>query len=55
MYTRFAEAGPLNKQLGSVYRETVLERGGSVDGDTLVKDFLGREPNNKAFLKKLGV
>ena len=55
MYTRFAEAGPLNKQLGSVYRETILERGGSVDGDTLVKNFLGREPNNKAFLRKLGV
>ena len=55
MYTRFAEAGPLNRQLGLVYRETILERGGSVDGDTLVKDFLGREPNNKAFLRKLGV
>ena len=55
MYTRFAEAGPLNKELGAFYRKTILERGGSVDGDTLVRDFLGREPNNQAFLRKLGV
>jgi thimet oligopeptidase len=45
----------LNEALGLEYRRTVLERGGSVDGDVLVRDFLGREPNSDAFLKNLGL
>jgi thimet oligopeptidase len=55
MFTRFEVAGPLNGELGLEYRHTVLERGGAVDGDVLVRDFLGREPNNEAFLKNLGL
>ena len=55
MFTRFESAGLLNAELGAEYRRTVLERGGSVDGDQLVRDFLGREPNADAFLRGLGV
>ena len=55
MYTRFEAAGPLDAETGRRYRRTVLERGGSVDGDVLVRDFLGREPNNEAFLRGLGL
>ena len=55
MFTRFEEAGLLNADLGAEYRRTVLERGGSVDGDQLVRDFLGREPNSDAFLRGLGL
>jgi Zn-dependent oligopeptidase len=33
----------------------VLERGGAVDADVLVRDFLGREPTSDAFLKNLGL
>ncbi|MGE0056673.1 MAG: M3 family metallopeptidase [Dehalococcoidia bacterium] len=55
MFTRFAAAGPLNPLLGLEYRSTVLARGGSVDGDVLVRDFLGREPNSKAFLENNGI
>ncbi|MEX1102723.1 MAG: M3 family metallopeptidase, partial [Dehalococcoidia bacterium] len=55
MYTRFEAAGPLDLDTGSHYRRTILERGGSVDGDQLVRDFLGREPNNEAFLRGLGL
>lgn len=55
MFTRFEAAGPLDQTLGLEYRAKVLERGGSVDGDVLVRDFLGREPNNEAFLKNLGL
>ena len=51
MYTRFeAEPGT-----GAHYRHTILERGGSIDGDQLVRDFLGREPNSDAFLRGLGL
>ena len=55
MFTRFEDAGLLNPELGAEYRRTVLERGGSVDGDQLVRDFLGREPNSDAFLRGLGL
>ncbi len=55
MYTRFEAAGPLDLDTGSHYRRKILERGGSVDGDQLVRDFLGREPNNEAFLRGLGL
>ena len=55
MFTRFEDEGLLNPDLGAEYRRTVLERGGSVDGDQLVRDFLGREPNSDAFLRGLGL
>jgi Zn-dependent oligopeptidase len=55
MYTRFEEHGPLDEATGQRYRKLILERGGSVDGDVLVRDFLGREPNNAAFLRGLGL
>ncbi len=55
MFTRFEGAGLLNADLGAEYRQKVLERGGSVDGDELVRDFLGREPNSDAFLRGLGL
>jgi thimet oligopeptidase len=54
MYTRF-EHHPLDADEGSRYRRLVLERGGSVDGDVLVRDFLGREPRNDAFLRDIGL
>lgn len=55
MYTRFEEHGALDPETGARYRRTILERGGSVDGDELVRSFLGREPNNAAFLRGLGL
>jgi thimet oligopeptidase len=55
MFTRFEATSPLNTDLGLEYRRTVLERGGAVDGDVLVRDFLGREPNSEAFLRNLGL
>lgn len=55
MYTLFEQRGPLNREVGAHYRRTILERGGSVDGDELVRSFLGREPNNEAFLRNLGL
>jgi oligopeptidase A len=55
MCTRFDEAGLLDEATGADYRRAILERGGSVDGDELVRSFLGREPNNEAFLRGLGL
>jgi thimet oligopeptidase len=55
MYTRFEATSPLDTAEGMHYRQTILERGGTVDGSQLVRDFLGREPNNAAFLRGLGL
>jgi len=54
MYSVF-EADPLSPETGNRFRRMVLAKGGSDDPLNLVRNFLGREPNNKAFLKNLGL
>lgn len=55
MFSRFEEQGYLDPEVGMDYRRTVLEQGGSVDGMDMLRAFLGREPNNAAFLRNLGI
>lgn len=55
MYSEFDTKGPLNPEMGKRYREKVLSKGGSDDALNLVRNFLGREPNNQAFLKQIGL
>jgi thimet oligopeptidase len=55
MWSRFAAEGVTNPEVGRQYRRHVLERGGSQDGLDLLRAFLGRDPENKAFLAKLGI
>jgi len=55
MFSKFEQAGVTNPEVGMAYREAVLAKGGTVDGGQLLRDFLGREPNSEAFLRKLGI
>ncbi|MFW9997081.1 MAG: M3 family metallopeptidase, partial [Candidatus Odinarchaeota archaeon] len=55
MYTRFQKEGPTSKKVGRSYRKEILEPGGSVDEAKLIENFLGRKPNNEAFLKSIGL
>jgi Zn-dependent oligopeptidase len=55
MWSRFEKEGVTNPKVGADYRREVLERGGSRDGMAHLRAFLGREPNNEAFLRKLGM
>jgi thimet oligopeptidase len=55
MASKFLAEGLLNPVTGRRYRETILERGSSRDEAELLRDFLGREPNEEAFLKSLGI
>ena len=55
MFSRFEEEGVTNPEVGRAYRREVLEKGGTLDGDEMLRNFLGREPNNEAFLRKLGI
>jgi Zn-dependent oligopeptidase len=48
-YGQFDQANPLIGEAPMKYRKTVLEPGGSVSANDLVKNFLGRPQNTKAF------
>jgi len=55
MYSRFQAEGVLNPEVGMAYRKAILEQGGSKPADDLLREFLGRQPNNEAFLANMGL
>jgi len=55
LFTRFKVEGLLNPKTGADYRSWILEKGSSMEPIDLIRGFLGREPNNKAFLEELGI
>ena len=55
MFSEFEEAGIMNQNVGRKYIDTVLKPGASRGGKCIVRDFLGREPNDKAFLRMKGL
>ncbi len=55
MFSRFEDEGVTNPAVGMAYRREVLEKGGSLDADEMLVNFLGRKPDNAAFLRKLGI
>jgi metallopeptidase MepB len=55
MFYSVFKADPMNAKEGRRYRHTVLEKGGSQDEMTTLKNFLGREPSTEAFYKELGL
>ena len=54
-FTKVKEGGLLNPEMGRELRDKVLSKGGSVDPNTLVESFLGREVHQDAFLEGLGL
>lgn len=54
-FGEFKKHGLRNKELGMRWKKEVLEKGSSEDEMKLIKNFLGRSPNQKAFLKEIGV
>ncbi|CDO92683.1 unnamed protein product [Kluyveromyces dobzhanskii CBS 2104] len=53
-YSKFSK-DPLNSNIGVQYRDTILGRGGLHKIEDNLSEFLGRKPNNQAFLKELGL
>lgn len=55
MFSEFKKNGVMNQQTGKKLRKIVLERGSTIEEMDIVKEFLGREPNQEAFLKSIGL
>ena len=55
MFSVFVQNGIMDQKTGLKLKEIVLERGSTVDEMEIVKEFLGREPNEEAFLKSIGL
>ncbi|MBI3298434.1 MAG: Zn-dependent oligopeptidase [Elusimicrobia bacterium] len=53
VFSVFEAAGGLSAEVGRRWREAVLERGSSRGEDESLRDFLGREPSEEAFLRWL--
>ncbi len=45
----------MNPEVGSLFRQEILERGGSAEPAELFKRFRGREPANDALLRHSGI
>lgn len=53
VFEQIKKLGLLSRAAGNRYVETILGKGGSKDPNELLKDFLGRESNDGAFIKNL--
>ncbi|MCC6278657.1 MAG: Zn-dependent oligopeptidase [Oligoflexia bacterium] len=55
MFTQFVKLGLDAKSVGQEYRKIILESGNSEDALSLLRKFLGRDPNSDAFLTGIGI
>lgn len=55
LFGEFKKAGILNPEIGRKYVELILSRGGSVDEEKQVKEFLNRDVSYNSFLEYIGI
>ena len=55
MYSVFQSGGILNPIVGERFRKIIFEPGSSSEPLLLIKEFLGRNPENNAFLRRKGI
>ncbi len=53
MFSKFKEQGVMNKDLGMKYRRVILQQGNMKEPMDLLRQFLGREPSQKAFIESI--
>lgn len=54
-FTRFQKEGILNPETGQAFREEILSKGNSAPADELYRNFMGRDPDQTAFLERAGL
>jgi len=55
MFSRFLNEGILSAKVGRDYRYNIIQPGASKDGSDMLKNFLGRKPDEKSFLHSFGI
>src|SRR5687768_3308101 len=55
MFSRFKKEGVMSPVTGRAYRDLILAPGGTKEPMELLESFLGRKPNQEAFLEHIGV
>ena len=55
VFLRFLKAGMLSANIGNSFRRTMLAPGAGKPGLVLFKEFMGREPDAKALMRKKGI
>ncbi len=54
LFYEIKKHGLLDPEIGQKYIKEIIGRGGSTDPNELLRNFLGREPNDEAFFKDMG-
>ena len=55
IFSRFKEEGIFNRDTAGRFRREILSKGGTEHPSILFKNFMGREPDNKALLKRMNL
>ena len=54
IFSRFKEEGIFNRETATRFRREILSRGGSEHPAILFRNFMGRDPDNEALLRRCG-
>ena len=55
IFSRFKQDGIFNPETAEDFRREILSRGGTEHPAVLFRNFMGRNPDNKALLKRMNL